>query len=170
MGEKKLLVRPAIKSLFWVRKIGYKKPLENHKSKIGIRVKNIGKKPLKESLVKKIVLHQTGVPRDNYAALGFSNEYKIKELNPGEESFIWFENAIIPFSGQGNFNLEIENPESIEIYQWDKGNNLPEKISAPGKWMDFINIKDESVWQQQITNWLIILLTLSILFITALLR
>jgi len=161
MPESKLLIKPAVKSLSWLRKIGYKKPLGNSLIRYGIKIKNIDTKPFSGATIKNISISSA---EGKTAHLTSEKEFKVETLNPDEEILIWFEDTFIPFSGLVFINLELDGKDKILACQWDRGNKSPSKGDA-NKWSDIVIISDENILQQKTTNALLVILTiLTILF------
>ena len=157
MSEHKLLIIPVFKSLFWMRKFRYKKTIQNSPTKFGIKIKNIGDKPICNFLIKEISTREG----NNLQGLKVTSkkEFKVENLNPDEEKIIWFEVFVFPFSNSAWCELRVigQEGEEIETYQWDKGNKIPAEHDK-NKWGDTFFIKDEGILQQQITNYLLIIL------------
>jgi len=165
MVESKLLIIPAIKSLSWTRKFGYKKPLGNSSIKYGVKVKNIDNKPFGGAKIKRIMIYPAGISGSPTAYLTSDKEFEIKKLNPEEETLIWFENAFIPFSGLLFLKFELESKEKIITCQWDRGNKTP-SLGKENVWEDLFMVADENILQQKITNVLLIILTIFIFLIS----
>lgn len=157
-----LLISPILKSYHWMRKFNYKKPLENSLVKYGVKVKNIDEKPFEGGTIKNIVVYPSGLSKDANLVWTCDKEFKIKELNPGEEVFIWFEKIAIAFSGRIWLSFNLEGKGSVTTYQWNEGSQSQSK-SGENKWRDIFSVKDENILQQQITNVLLVILTVLIL-------
>jgi len=159
----KLLISPVLRSYHWMRKFNYKKPLENSLVKYGIKIKNIDEKPFEGGIIKNIAMYPAGLSKDANLVWTCDKEFKIKELNPEEEVFMWFEKIILSFSGRTWLSFDLESKGDVTTYQWSKGSQSQLK-SGENKWMDIFSVKDENILQQQITNILLIILTILILF------
>jgi len=153
--ENKLLICPIFKSYSKFRKMGYKKIISNSIFEYGIKIKNINNLIFDgEAKIKNIEIRQL-----NGSVLTTDKEFKIPQLNPDEIKIIWFEKTCPSFSGEVWFAFNIENKKNIQTYQWDKVNKSPAKFIKKNYWGDIFVIKDESIFQQEITNILLVILT-----------
>lgn len=144
MAGYNLLIFPIFKSLSKWRKIRYKKIIQNSKFEYGVKIKNTGNASFAGGIIRDIKL--TPFKKDvDFDILSKENP-KIQLLNPGDEHEIWFDRSSSPVSGPFwlNFNLEDKTKSKIISFQ---------------KLIDF-NIKDEHLLQQEITNLLLISLTI----------
>lgn len=157
MGHK-LLIHPIFKSLSWHRRVGYKKIIQNRRFKYGVKIKNINNKPFGRAIIKKIKIFSG---EDKRCQLVSDKEFEIKELNPEESYFIWFEKSTCPFSGLCwiSFDLESKDSEEIFTFQWDLGNKASSNSHKENFWNNIFHTKDEFAMQQEITNVLLIILT-----------
>ncbi len=162
MNGHKLSIHPIFRSLSWMRKFGYKKPIQNSLAKIGIKIKNIDKKPFKGGKIKNIIMHESSVPHECALALISDKEFEIPNLNPEETKKIWFETYLFRFSGLVWLRFEINGEDKIISHQWDKANKSHEEFGE-NNWSDIFMVVNEHVLQQRITNSLVIILTILIL-------
>ena len=161
--EHKLLIAPIFKSLSKLRKLRYKKVIQNRPFEYGVKIKNMGDTLFKGGFIKNIEI--TPLNTDIDFCLFCDKKFEIPPLNKEDVCFIWFERLSSTCSGQFYFEFKIINKEKEEIisYQWDKDNNEPFLCEKKGIWGDFFDIKDEHALQQEITNYAIIFLTFLII-------
>ena len=139
--NKPLLISPILKSLSKFRKLRYKKVIQNSEFEYGIKISN-GDVIFEGGIIKDIEM----IPfKSNINFKRISERISmIPKLNPGDIHEIWFERISSPISGPFwlNFNLETKD----EIIPFQEG-------------IYFI-IKDRHSLQQEITNILLIILTI----------
>lgn len=142
MIKDNLLIFPIRRSLSKLRKIGYKKIIQNTEFEYGIQIKNVGNIPFRRCVIKDVVVTPFKLNVD--FDITSNKKFNVPLLNPGDISIIWFNRTLSPMSGQFwlNFNLETKN-----------------KIISFQNLIHF-NIKNEHLLQQGITNILLIILTL----------
>jgi len=164
--EHKLLIHPITKTFSWERKIGFKKPIQNKEFKCGIKIKNIGKSPIEDIIIKDVSIFSTS---GKGIAIVFSKTKKIPLINPDETKKIWFEKTKASFSGDVWLRIKIEQKKGdiINTYQWDETNNYAEEYGLDPEdknhcnWKSFFTIQDEFILQQKITNIILIILVIS---------
>lgn len=154
--EDKLLITPIFKSNSIFRKIGYKKIISNSNFESYIKIKNINNLPFDGAVIKNIIIQQMG---KESGAIVSDQEVKIPLLNPNELIVIKLERSFSPFSGNFLFKFDLNNSKQIQTYQWDKANKCPAKCILKNKYENVFIIKDEGVFQQEITNLVLIILT-----------
>lgn len=144
MEEKGIIITPILKSLSNLRGLGYKKIIQNKKFHYGIKIKNIGKSIINEGIIKNIniIPFKTNI---NFQ-ISTKREEKVKKLESGEIHEIWLGTASSPVSGEFWINFELELEDKRILFRESELCNF--------------NIKDESILQQEITNKLLILLTI----------
>jgi len=154
MGDgKKVMIAPIIKSGKYRFKRFFKKPLQNKRFLISIRVKNIGDTPLDKFRIKKINVHDNS---KDYVYT-FSKEIDIDMLNPEEIRDVVISSMVYPFSGQPWLEFEIENKE-IKTYQSDPCTGDPD-FCGNGVWRNIFQVIDEHTYHQKIMNWILVALT-----------
>ncbi len=145
MKEKNLFkTNPILKSLSKLRKIGYKKVVQNSNFAYGIKIKNIGNSRFEGGIIKnvKIVPFQKGLD----FSINCGKKFEIPKLESGDIGEIWFDKTSSPISGEFWLNFDLEK-KSGTIYF----------IKSE---LFHFNIKNEHLLQQEITNYLLIILTL----------
>jgi len=143
--EPNLLIFHILKSLSKLRRFGYKKVIQNNKFEYGVKIKNMGDVPFEGGIIKNVKLSPFNSNMD-FEVIS-DKIYLIPPLNPGDRSLIWFDRISSPVSGAFwlNFNLEIKS----KIISYQKG--------------IYFSIKDEHLLQQEITNRLLVILTIIVI-------
>jgi len=148
MVDYDLSIFPIFKSYSKFRKypfpFRYKKLIQGDKFNCGVKIKNNGNTSFNGGIIKDIIIRPFKTDIDFY--ITYDKEFKIPKLDPGNIKTIWFGEISSILSGQFwlDFNLESKGEKEIVGFVLD--------------------IKDEHLLQQEVTNKLIIILTVLLLF------
>lgn len=144
MIDYNILIFPIFKSLSKWRTLKYKKLIQNSKFEYGVKIKNMGNIAFAGGIIRDIKI--TPFSKNVDFDITSSKEIEIPPLNPGDTNIIWFDRTSSPISGPFWLNFFLEDKTEGRTISFHKS-------------LDF-NIKDGHLLQQEITNLLLISLTI----------
>lgn len=133
-------------------------PRQNKKFKLKLKIKNKSDKIFPGGEIKNIKFRGEGI---GTLTQTIKKDFKIKSLNPKEETTILLGKKCSPLKGMAWFECDVKpinDNQQIKTYQKNLEDELYE--SSPNEWGDFFLIKGEMERHQKNTNKLITLLTL----------